>query len=133
MRGSQEFAVLGEAFTWTCGMYIPTGETNNAISFLRNGDLLAVTGYKNNQCTKQATILRYTYGCLSNSTYTVTIPAEHMTVAEQKSMWRCEYFYNASYRSPSVSLSIRSKICHCETMINFFQCLFSQFFLKQSL
>lgn len=119
MSGSRTFAVLGEAFTWTCGMFIPTGEKINAIHFFRNNDLLAVVGYKDNECTTQATNVRYLYTCLSTSTYTVTIPAENMTESEQRSMWRCEYQTNCSYRSPNVTLSIRSKICHTETMIIF--------------
>lgn len=106
-----EFAVLGEAFTWTCDTSQFANKYTSAIKFYRNEDNLCVVLYQvNDKCTNQSANPRYTYGCSSESTYTLTIPAENMTEYEQNSKWRCEYVFNSSYRSPNMILKIASKI-----------------------
>lgn len=111
LRGSSEFAVLGEAFTWTCDTSQFVSKYTNAIKFLRNeNNLCAVLYQVNDKCANQSANPRYTYGCSSESTYTLTIPAENMTEYEQNSKWRCEYAFNSSYRSPDMILKIASKI-----------------------
>lgn len=111
LRGSLEFAVLGEAFTWTCDTSQFASQYTNYIKFYRNGTTFCVVLFQiNGECKKQSALPRYTYGCSSESTYTLTIPAENMTEYEQNSKWRCEYGFNSSYRSPDMILKIASKI-----------------------
>lgn len=106
-----EFAVLGDAFTWTCDTSQFASQYTNNIKFYRNGTTLCVVLYHTNgNCKTQSALPRYTYDCSSASTYTLTIPAENMTEYEQNSKWRCEYSFNSSYRSPDMILKIASKI-----------------------
>lgn len=106
LTGSSEFAVLGEAFTWTCDMYVPPGESLNAVSFYRNQALCAVIGHKDKKCLYQSENSRYIYRCQSEYVYTLTIPAQNMTILEQGSMWICRYVVDSSYRSTDVILKI---------------------------
>lgn len=110
LTGSSEFAVLGEAFTWTCDMFVPPGQSVNAVNFFRNQNLLGAIGYKNKECLTQSAHPKYIYICLSDYVYTLTIPAENMTVYQQGSTWSCEYVFNYSFRSTDVVLKIASKI-----------------------
>lgn len=110
MTGSSEFASLRQAYTWTCSMFVPPGQTIKGVKFNRNNVLLAVIGYFNNDCANQSANPRYTYRCLSDYVYTLTIPAENMTEYEQGSLWRCEYMFDSSYRSSDVIIKIASKI-----------------------
>lgn len=110
MTGSSEFAVLGEAFTWTCSMFVLPGQTTNAVIFFRNNFVCGVIGYRNNVCVNQSVNPRYTYGCLSDYAYTLTIPTDNMTEYEQGSMWSCENVFNSNYRSSKAILNIAGKI-----------------------
>lgn len=103
-------AVLGEEFTWTCSMFTPSKQTVNAVRFYRGNLVCAAIGLVTGKCTVQILNDRYTYGCLSNSIYTLTIPAQNMAEYEQRSTWSCKYVSNSSYRSPDAILKIASMI-----------------------
>lgn len=66
--------MLGEAFTWTCDMYVPPGESVNAVSFYRNQAVCAVIGHKDKKCLYQSENSNYIYRCQSDvhSDYTST-------------------------------------------------------------
>lgn len=102
--------MLGEAFTWTCDMFVPASQTVNAVTFFKDKAVLVVIGHSNNNCAKNIVTTRYIYACSSDHVYTLTIPAEEMTEMEQGSMWRCENLLNSSYRSSDIILKIASKI-----------------------
>ncbi|XP_078331732.1 cell adhesion molecule Dscam2-like isoform X2 [Crassostrea virginica] len=106
MTGSSEFAVLGKDFTWTCEMFVPPRETTNGVRFLRNNASCAQVGHVDGTCFYDILNTRYTYGCSSPFSYTLTIPAENMTEYEQGSMWMCEYFYDSGFRSLVVTLHL---------------------------
>ena len=106
MTGSSEFAVLGKDFTWTCEMFVPPRETTNGVRFLRNNASCAQVGHVDGTCFYDILNTRYTYGCSSPFSYTLTIPAENMTEYEQGSMWTCEYFYDSGFRSLVVTLHL---------------------------
>nr|XP_022345367.1 hemicentin-1-like isoform X3 [Crassostrea virginica] len=106
MTGSSEFAVLGKDFTWTCEMFVPPRETTNGVRFLRNNASCAQVGHVDGTCFYGILNTRYTYGCSSPFSYTLTIPAENMTEYEQGSMWMCEYFYDSGFRSLVVTLHL---------------------------
>ena len=110
MTGSAEYAVLGRAFTWTCGMFIPTDQTINGVIFYRNNVHCGSIGFVQ-KCTIITQNPKYSYGCESESSYTLTIPAENMTEYEQGSVWRCEYYADGNFRSPDVTLTIASMFC----------------------
>lgn len=110
MTGSSEFASLRQAYTWTCSMFVPPEQTVKGVMFYRNNILCVLIGYLNNDCVNQSANPRYTYACLSDYVYTLTIPAEYMTEYEQGSLWRCEYAVNSSYRSSDIIIKIASKI-----------------------
>lgn len=90
-------------------MFVPTNQTAKAVLFYRNNNLVVAIGHINNDCITQSANIKYTYTCLSDYVYTLTIPAENMTEMEQGSMWRCGYVGNSSYRSSDVMLKIASK------------------------
>ncbi|XP_078310218.1 contactin-5-like isoform X2 [Crassostrea virginica] len=106
LTGSSEYAVLGRAFTWTCEMYIPANQTVNAVTFFRNGLQCGSIGLVSTTCNMISTDPKYTLGCLSESSYTLTIPAEHMTEYEQGSVWRCKYVGDSRVKSTDVTLKI---------------------------
>lgn len=110
MTGSSEFASLRQAYTWTCSVFVPPEQTVKAVNFYRNNISCALIGYVNNDCVIHSANPNYTYRCLSDYVYTLTIPAESMTEYEQGSLWRCEYVVNSSYRSSDVIIKIASKI-----------------------
>lgn len=91
-------------------MFVPPEQTVKAVKFYRNKIICVFIGYLNNDCVNQSANLRYTYACLSDYVYTLTIPAENMTEYEQGSLWRCEYVVNSSYKSSDVIIKIASKI-----------------------
>lgn len=101
--------MLGRAFTWTCEMYIPANQTVNAVTFFRNGLQCGSIGLVSTTCNMISTDPKYTLGCLSESSYTLTIPAEHMTEYEQGSVWRCKYVGDSRVKSTDVTLKIASK------------------------
>lgn len=94
-------------------MFTPPKQTVNGVRFYRGSLICAVIGRVTGECTIQTSNERYIYGCLSNSIYTLTIPAENMTEYEQRSTWSCKNVFNSSYRSPEVILDIASKINFC--------------------
>lgn len=109
MTGSSEFAPLMQAYTWTCSMFVPPEQSINGVMFFRDNVLCVFIGYRNNDCITQSANPRYTYECLSDYVYSLTIPAENMTEYEQGSMWRCEYVFSSRYRSSDVIIKIASK------------------------
>lgn len=120
MTGSSEFASLRQSYTWTCSMFVPTEQTIKGVKFYRNNVLCVFIGYVNNDCVIQSANPNYTYRCLSDYVYTLTIPAENMTEYEQGSLWRCEYMFNSSYRSSDVIIKIASKIYSLSLSLFFF-------------
>ena len=91
-------------------MFIPPGQTINAVTFYRNNDLCAVVGHKDDACLADISITRYMYGCSSRFSYTLTIPAENMTEFEKGSIWRCIYFGVSRFKSFDVTLQIAGKL-----------------------
>lgn len=91
-------------------MFVPPGQSVNAVKFLRNQIFCGAIGYKNNECLTQSAHPEYIYRCRSGYVYTLTIPAENMTVYEQGSTWSCQNVFNYSFRSTDVVLKIASKI-----------------------
>ena len=89
-------------------MFVPLGYAGNAVTFYRNSVLCGLIGLVP-QCKMIISDYSYTYGCLTESSYTLTIPAENMTEYEQGSVWRCEYYGSGSIRSPDVTLNLSSK------------------------
>ena len=85
-------------------MFIPPGQTINAVTFYRNNDLCASVGHKDEACLASISITRYTYGCSSRFSYTLTIPAENMTEFEKGSEWRCTYIGDSKFKSLNVTL-----------------------------
>lgn len=110
LTGLSEYASLGKAFKWTCGMFLPPNQTAYGVLFLRETIRMVVIGMKDMKCGTQSANSRYSYECLAENEYTLTIPAENMTEIEQKSKWRCEYVFDSSYRSPDVILNIAGKL-----------------------
>ncbi|XP_065933057.1 carcinoembryonic antigen-related cell adhesion molecule 5-like isoform X1 [Magallana gigas] len=107
LTGSSEFAVLGEAFTWTCDMFVPPGYTSNAVKFFRDNKLCVVIANTNAACATQRDNCGYSYKCVSESMFSLTIPAENMTEYENGSKWRCDYVVNvAGNASPQIVLNI---------------------------
>lgn len=92
-------------------MSVPPGYSVAAVNFKRDNVLACVVGYKYSKCTPQSEQPRYSCTCLSNLSFTLTIPAENMTIYEQKSKWICDYvqIVNSSYRSRNTTLNIASK------------------------
>lgn len=109
MTGSSEYAVLAEAFTWKCGMFLPPDQVVFGVLFYRNNIITAVVGMQGTKCVTQSADPRYSYECMTENVFLLTIPAENMTEFEQKSTWKCEYIFNAKYRSSYVILNIASK------------------------
>ena len=108
ITGSSKYAMLNETFAWTCDMFIPPNQTIRAVKFLRNWKSCGLIGLAP-ECKLFATDPNYIYGCLSEFSFTLTIPAENMTESEQGSVWRCEYVGDSTFRSPNVTLNIASK------------------------
>lgn len=100
--------MLGKAFTWTCDMFVPPGYSSNAIRFYRNNKLCVLIENTNTSCATQSDNCGYSYKCLSESMFSLTIPAENMTEYENRTTWRCDYDV-AGYASPQVFLNIASK------------------------
>lgn len=111
LTGSSDYAFLGKAFTLTCRMLKPLEISINYVLIKRNSILCVGIGYVSGRCLINSDNPRYTYGCLSENAYTLTIPADNMTVYEQNSQWHCESIANSSYRSPSIILNIAGTIC----------------------
>lgn len=91
-------------------MFLPPDHTVFGILFYRNNYRTVLIGMKGSQCATQSADPRYSYQCLTENVFSLTIPAENMTEFEQKSTWRCEYLFNVSYRSSQVILNIFSKL-----------------------
>nr|XP_022344647.1 hemicentin-1-like [Crassostrea virginica] len=99
---------MGVAFNWTCEMFIPPDQSINAVTFYRNNTRCASIGHLNGNgnCVIVDANPTYIFRCLSEFSYTMTIPAENMTEYEQGSVWRCEYFGDGNFKSPDVTLTI---------------------------
>lgn len=104
--------MLGEAFTWKCYINLPPGDTLSFVKFYRNNVLCVLIGSRSSGCATQSALPRYSYSCVSDRVYSLTIPAESMTGFEQGSIWRCEYHSNPLYKSPDIPLEIAGKPCH---------------------
>lgn len=79
--------------------------------FKRNASTKCVgIGYVNGVCRIDSYISKYTYKCLSENIYSLTIPADNMIKDEQNSQWHCESIVNSSYRSSSILLKVASKL-----------------------
>ena len=89
-------------------MFVLQNHARNAVAFYRNSVLCGSIG-SDPQCKIVISDYSYTYGCLTEYSYTLTIPAENMTEYEQGSVWRCEYYGYGSIRSPDVTLNLSSK------------------------
>lgn len=111
LTGSSDYASLGKVFTMTCRMLKPLEISTNYVLIKRNSISCAGIGYVSGSCRIHSNNPRYTYGCLSENAYTLTIPADNMTEYEQNSQWHCESIANSSYRSPSIILNIAGTIC----------------------
>lgn len=92
-------------------MLKPLEISTNYVLIKRNSILCAGIGYVSGRCLINSDNPRYTYGCLSENAYTLTIPADNMTDYEQNSQWHCESIANSSYRSPRIILNIAGTIC----------------------
>lgn len=94
-------------------MFVPPGYTSNAVKFFRNNKLCVVIGNTTTTCATQSDNCGYSYECLSESKFSLTITAENMTEYENGSKWRCDYVVNvAGYASPQIILNIiASKEC----------------------
>ena len=90
-------------------MFLPPDQTIIGVTFIRNNVLCVSVGLVS-ECKILSSNPRYTYGCESESSYTLTIPAENMTESEQGSVWRCRLFGNSYVRSSDVALLIASKV-----------------------
>nr|XP_022303134.1 titin-like isoform X2 [Crassostrea virginica] len=106
MTGSSEYAELGKTFMWTCEMFVPSGMTDNAVFFQRNGKSCGLLAHNEDGCLKFDLNPRYTFACVSEYSYALTIPAENMTEYEEGSVWGCFYPGDGSYKSPHVVLNI---------------------------
>lgn len=110
LTGSSHYATLGKAFTLTCRMLKPLEISINYVLIRRNSILCVGIGYVSGSCLINSDNPRYTYGCLSENAYTLTIPADNMTEYEQNSQWQCESIANSSYRSSSIILNIAGTV-----------------------
>lgn len=91
-------------------MFLPPMQSINSIKFFRDSKLCVALVKKGSECTNQTANPKYLYRCLTDSKYTLTIPAENMTEEEQHSKWRCEYTFVASFKSREEILDIKSKL-----------------------
>ena len=87
-------------------MFIPPDQSINAVTFYRNNARCASIGHRNGDCLIVYANPRYTFGCLSEHSFILTIPAKNMTEYEKGSVWRCEYVGDGNFRSPDVTLTI---------------------------
>ena len=106
LTGSSKYAVLGKAFIWTCGMFVPPGEATKGVRFFRNNVLCAIVEHTNGTCSNGIQNTRYTYGCASPFSYILTIPAENMTEYEEGSMWMCQYSFDLGVRFRSLVVTL---------------------------
>lgn len=105
--------MLGEAFTWTCEMILPPGDTVSIVTFYRSNVLIVLIGSTSSGCVTQSALPMYNYTtCVSDFVYSLTIPAESMTEVEQGSIWRCEYYNKPLYKSPDITLRIAGRLYH---------------------
>lgn len=93
-------------------MFVPPDQTAYGVYFYRNNNINALVGMQGSRCIIQNADPRYSFQCLTRNIFLLTIPAENVTEIEQKSTWRCEYVFNASYRSHDAILYIASKIIY---------------------
>ncbi|XP_052691152.1 kin of IRRE-like protein 1 [Crassostrea angulata] len=88
-------------------MFVPPGYTSNAVKFFRDNKLCVVIANTNAACATQSDNCEYSYKCVSESMFSLTIPAENMTEYENGSKWRCDYVVNvAGNASPQIVLNI---------------------------
>lgn len=106
---SSEYASLEKAFNLTCRILKPQELSTDYVFFKRNFSTKCVgIGHVNGVCRIDSYVSKYTYKCLSENIFSLTIPAENMTEDEQNSEWHCESIVNSSYRSSSIFLKIAS-------------------------
>ena len=91
-------------------MFIPPGQTINAVTFFRNDIPCVQIGVINGKCATFPSNSIYTCECSSRFSYTLTIPAENMTEFENGSVWRCEYFGDGRFHSLSATLHIAGEL-----------------------
>ena len=101
--------MLGKDFTWTCETFIPPGQDVSAVLFFRNNNTSGYVGFINESCASDKLVPWYTYNCTSESTYTLTIPAEKMTSDEEGSVWQCQHVADGRFKSNNVTLNIGGK------------------------
>ncbi|XP_056011993.1 titin-like isoform X2 [Ostrea edulis] len=91
LTGSSPAATLGQQFTWTCHRKPNPNDTVPGVKFYRNekdvGGVAEISG-----CQLADTNTRYSFGCTSETEYTLTIPSQNMTEYEQNSVWRCGFY-----------------------------------------
>lgn len=111
LTGSSNYAVLGKTFTWTCTILKPQNLQSNYVFFKRNfsGRCVGIQ-QTNGNCTKTIENYSYTYECVSENIYTLTIPANNMTEVEQNSKWHCESVVSSSFSSPVMTLKIAIEV-----------------------
>ena len=90
-------------------MFLPPTQKFSSITFHRNGETVGIIVYNSGVCDKYQTKPEYTYGCETELSYTLTIPAEYMTKSEQGSVWSCFYPAAGDYKSENVTLHVASK------------------------
>ncbi|XP_062603323.1 uncharacterized protein LOC134265101 [Saccostrea cucullata] len=108
LTGSPKIPVLGEEFNWTCEAFVPPAERSADVFFYRNSYSSVLAAVIGSKCYTFGRDPRYIIECLSESTFTLTIPAENMTEYEQNSIWSCRSSGNLLYRSPEFVLNIES-------------------------
>lgn len=91
-------------------MFIPNKQTQNGVQFERNGTIAVFLLNDNGDCKRYSENPNYTYECLPEWKFSLTIPAENMTEVEQGSEWQCIYAFDGDYKSPKIILNISSKI-----------------------
>ena len=87
-------------------MFIPKEQTLNLVRFIRNGVSVGNIGRTSGTCSATSLDPRYDYECVTDSVYSLIIPAQSMTTYENNSIWRCEYFGDAKLKSGDTLLKI---------------------------
>lgn len=110
LTGSSTFAMLGQAFTWKCDMFLPQDQSGYGVSFYRDNYLCLTVGYREGSCNHQSSCPEYNHQCLTTTQYSLTIPREKLTMEEQGRSWKCTYASSTKYTSPTIKLKIASRV-----------------------
>ncbi|XP_061193392.1 synaptogenesis protein syg-2-like [Saccostrea echinata] len=105
LTGTSEIALLGQQFTWTCQMVIPSQESHAVVRFYRNETNVGLVGIVS-YCRGLSIDPKYNYSCTSQTEFNLIIPSENMTEEENNTIWRCSYVFSGS---PSFS-SIQKRL-----------------------